>query len=73
MKAQQEIVPLFFKQSELVLMRVVYELHLEVLWEPGQIETECTARPGWYYVRHIASGQCDLVQWTDLKRADNEA
>ena len=37
------------------------------------VETECTARPGWYYVREHESGDVQLVQWMDLMKVDDVA
>lgn len=63
MKAQQEIVTLFFPRSTLVRVNLGQEIIT------AQVEAECNGRPGWYYVRECASGELHLVMWSDLQLA----
>lgn len=65
MKAQQELVTLFFRNGERV---EVCESAPGNVTGFGRIECECSGRSGWYYVR-FPDGYVHLVQWNFLLRA----
>lgn len=63
MKAQQEIVTLFFCRGDKVRYRDERGIQME-----GRVEQEVNGRPGWYYVRDEFTGVLHLVMWQEMER-----
>lgn len=64
MTQQQELITTHFNRSDLVQVHLQFDWGGEVF--PGQVEAECSGRPGWYYVRDCDSGEVHLVRYSEL-------
>jgi len=68
---QSQLIQMFFKRGDFVrYVKIQFNgLHGAPTTRicHAAVETECSGRPGWYYVREHASGECDLVLWSDLE------
>lgn len=68
MAQQIDLVKMFYRIGERVrwVQPTFNRGHVGVRLATGKVETECTNRPGFYYVRDDHDKRLHLVIWSDL-------